>query len=87
MASIGHPLVADELYGDGMYFYLSNIKKRYKQSEKDEVEKPLLSRLALHAYRLQFTKEDGTDVSVDAPLPRDMAACVNQMNKWCKQPY
>ena len=84
MQSIGHPLVCDELYGDGKPFLLSAIKRKFKLSEKDEVEKPLLSRLALHAYRLQFTKEDGTAISVDAPLPRDIAACVNQLNKWAK---
>ena len=53
-------------------------------SGKDEVEKPLLSRLALHAYRLEFEKEDGTPIVVEATLPRDIAACVKQLNKWSK---
>jgi len=81
MQSIGHPIVADELYGDGQPFLLSTIKKKYRLSTKDEEEKPLLSRLALHAYRLIFTKPDGTEISVEAPLPKDIAACVNQLNK------
>jgi 23S rRNA pseudouridine955/2504/2580 synthase/23S rRNA pseudouridine1911/1915/1917 synthase len=81
MQSIGHPIVADELYGDGEPFRLSAIKKKYRLSTKDEEEKPLLSRLALHAYRLIFTKPDGGEVTVEAPLPKDMAACVNQLNK------
>ena len=84
MQSIGHPIVCDELYGDGQPFLLSNIKRKYRMSEKDEVEKPLLSRLALHAYRLELVKEDGTPISAEAPLPKDMAACVNQLNKWNK---
>jgi 23S rRNA pseudouridine955/2504/2580 synthase/23S rRNA pseudouridine1911/1915/1917 synthase len=84
MQSIGHPLVCDELYGDGQPFLLSRIKRKYKLSDKDEQEKPLLSRLALHAYKIQFVKEDGTEVSVEAPLPKDIAACVNQLNKWAK---
>ena len=82
MQSIGHPIVCDELYGDGQPFMLSNIKRKYRMSEKDEQEKPLLSRLALHAYRLEFIKEDGTEVIAEAPLPRDIAACVKQLNKW-----
>ena len=84
MQSIGHPIVCDELYGDGQPFLLSNIKRKYRMSEKDEQEKPLLSRLALHAYRLEFNKEDGTPIVAEAPLPRDMAACVKQLNKWSK---
>ncbi len=84
MQSIGHPLVCDELYGDGEPFMLSHIKRKYRLSEKDEQEKPLLSRLALHAYRISFHKEDGTLIDVEAPLPRDMAACVKQLNKWAK---
>lgn len=81
MQSIGHPLVADELYGDGKPFLLSAIKRKYRLSGKEEVEKPLLSRLALHAYRLSFVKEDGTEVAVEATLPKDIAACVSQLDK------
>jgi 23S rRNA pseudouridine1911/1915/1917 synthase len=84
MQSLGHPLVCDELYGDGEPFLLSKIKRKYHMSGKDEVEKPLLSRMALHAYRLEFNKEDGTPISVEAELPRDMSACVKQLNKWSK---
>ncbi len=84
MASIGHPIVCDELYGDGQPFMLSNIKRKFRLSEKDEQEKPLLSRLALHAYKLEFVKEDGTPVVVEAEIPRDISACIKQLNKWTK---
>lgn len=82
MQSIGHPIVCDELYGDGKPFMLSAIKRKYHLSGKDEAERPLLSRLALHAYRLQFIKEDGAEVVAEAPLPKDISACVKQLNKW-----
>lgn len=85
MQSIGHPIVADSLYGDGAPFLLSSIKKKYKLSTKDEDEKPLLSRLALHAYRLDFTDRAGKRISVEAALPKDMHACVQQLNKQKKQ--
>ena len=84
MQSIGHPIVCDELYGDGQPFMLSGIKKKFRLSEKDEQERPLLSRLALHAYKLHFVKEDGTEVIAEAPIPKDMSACVKQLNKWQK---
>ena len=84
MQSIGHPIVCDELYGDGQPFLLSNIKRKYRMSEKDEQEKPLLNRLGLHAYRIEFQKEDGQLVNAEATLPRDIAACVKQLNKWTK---
>jgi 23S rRNA pseudouridine955/2504/2580 synthase/23S rRNA pseudouridine1911/1915/1917 synthase len=82
LQSIGHSLVCDELYGDGRPFFVSAIKRKYRLSDKEEAEKPLLSRLALHAWKLEFMKEDGTKISVEAPLPKDIAACVKQLNKW-----
>lgn len=81
MQSLGNPIVCDELYGDGKPFYVSTIKKKYKLSDKDETERPLLNRLALHAYRLQFINEKGKEIIAEANLPKDILACVNQLNK------
>jgi 23S rRNA pseudouridine955/2504/2580 synthase/23S rRNA pseudouridine1911/1915/1917 synthase len=86
MQSIGHPIICDPLYGDGKPFFVSTIKKKYKVSDKEEAERPLLHRLALHAYKIHFFKEDGKEIMVEATLPKDMLACVNQLNKWCKTP-
>jgi 23S rRNA pseudouridine955/2504/2580 synthase/23S rRNA pseudouridine1911/1915/1917 synthase len=84
MQSVGHSIVADPLYGDSKPFFLSNIKKKYRLSDNEEAERPLLSRLALHAARLEFKKEDGKEVVAEAPLPKDISACVKQLNKWAK---
>lgn len=84
MQSIGNPIVCDSLYGDGKPFYVSAIKRKYKLSNAEEAERPLLNRLALHAYRLQFFKEDGKEVIAEAVLPKDILACVKQLNKWNK---
>lgn len=81
MSSIGHPIVCDALYGDGKPFLLSSIKRKFKLGKHVEEERPLLSRLALHAYRLSFLNEAGSEISAEAPLPKDMAACVAQLNK------
>ena len=82
MQSIGHPILCDEMYGDGKPFRLSSIKKNFKLSKHDEQETPLLSRLALHAYQLHFFKADGTEVLAEAELPKDMSAVVKQLDKW-----
>lgn len=82
MESIGNPLVCDSLYGDGKPFFVSAIKRKYKLSGKEETEKPLLNRLALHAYKLSFAKQNGTIITAEATLPKDILACVRQLEKW-----
>jgi 23S rRNA pseudouridine1911/1915/1917 synthase len=82
MQSIGHPIVCDETYGDGKPFLLSGIKKKYRLSDNEEAERPLLSRLALHSSRLALKLEDGTEINVEAPLPKDINACIKQLDKW-----
>jgi 23S rRNA pseudouridine955/2504/2580 synthase/23S rRNA pseudouridine1911/1915/1917 synthase len=79
--NIGHPLACDELYGDGKPVLLSSIKKKFKLSQHDEEERPMLSRLALHSYRLKFTDADGTAFDLKAELPKDIRALLNQLQK------
>ncbi|MFT3676538.1 MAG: RNA pseudouridine synthase [Chitinophagaceae bacterium] len=81
MKQLGHPLVADELYGDGKPFLLSSIKPKFKLSKYELEERPILSRLALHAFSLRFTDVDGSTVSIEAPLPKDMRATLQQLEK------
>lgn len=81
MKQLGHPLVADELYGDGKPFLLSSIKPKFKLSKYELEERPILSRLALHAFSLRFTDLDGSTVNVEAPLPKDMRATLQQLEK------
>lgn len=78
---IGHPIVCDDVYGDGKPVLLSSIKKKFRLSKNDEEERPLLNRLALHAYRLAFTKADGEKLELVAPLMKDMQAVLNQLEK------
>ncbi len=81
MSSIGHPIVCDSIYGDGKPFLLSAIKRNFNLGKHTEEERPLLSRLALHAYRFQFVNEAGKEILVEAPLPKDIVACVSQLGK------
>lgn len=81
MKNAGHPIVCDELYGDGKPVLLSSFKSKYKLSKNEEEERPMLARLGLHAYRLQFTTRDGQQVSLDAPVPKDLRATLQQLEK------
>lgn len=71
------PIVMDTQYG-GPPIYLSEIKRKYKLAKAEE-EKPLISRVALHARALNFEKRNGERVTVEAPYPRDMAALLRQL--------
>ena len=79
---IGHPLVADEVYGDGEKLMLSNIKKKnFKLSKSEDEERPLMARQALHAHTIAF-EYNGKALQFEAPVPKDIAACLKQLDKW-----
>lgn len=78
---IGHPVACDALYGDGKPVLLSGIKAKFKLSQTDEEERPLLNRLALHSSQLAFKDINGEKVSLEAPLPKDLRATLNQLKK------
>jgi 23S rRNA pseudouridine1911/1915/1917 synthase len=78
---IGHPIAGDPLYGDGKPVLLSAIKKRYKLAKKEEEERPILGRLALHAYMLIFVQPGGEQITLTAPMPKDMRALLQQLGK------
>jgi len=82
MQSLGHPIVCDELYGDGRPVFLSSVKRNYKLSKTEEEERPILSRLALHSHALAFTDAAGTPRHFEAPMPKDMRALLQQLRKW-----
>lgn len=79
---IGHPIVSDELYGDGEKLKLSSIKKKnFKLAKVEEEERPLMSRQALHAASVQFEYK-GKELLLEAPLPKDLSATLKQLEKW-----
>jgi 23S rRNA pseudouridine955/2504/2580 synthase/23S rRNA pseudouridine1911/1915/1917 synthase len=79
---IGHPIACDKLYGDGKPIFLSSIKHKFKLSKNEEEEKPILNRLALHSHKLKFTDINGKIFDLEAPLPKDMKATLQQLRKW-----
>jgi len=82
MQSIGHPIVCDELYGDPRPVFVSGFKKNFKLSKDQEEERPILSRLALHSQLLHFQDAGGEYHTIEAPLPKDMRALIQQLKKW-----
>lgn len=82
---IGHPIVCDPLYGDGKPLLLSSLKhKKFKLSKNELEERPLLNRLALHASSLSFGNPSGEMIELEAPLPKDLKAVLQQLTKWAK---
>ncbi|MEO7523245.1 MAG: RluA family pseudouridine synthase [Ferruginibacter sp.] len=79
--NIGHPLACDPLYGDGKPLLLSSIKKKFKLSKHDDEERPMISRLALHSYKLIFTNDDNERIELLADMPKEFRALMQQLKK------
>ncbi len=77
LSTIGHPIIADELYG-GKDIFLSNIKRNFKL-KKDTDEQPLMQRVALHAKSLTFNDISGKEITVTADYPKDFAVLIRQL--------
>ena len=78
---IGHPLACDPLYGDGKPILLSAIKKKFKLSKHDEEERPMIGRLALHSYKLNFDDINGKRIELVAEMPKEFSALMQQLKK------
>lgn len=81
----GFDIACDPLYsGNQKPVRLSDIKRRWNGDTLEE--RPLLSRLALHAYRLELAHpKTGEKMEFTAPYPRDMEAVRNQLSKIFKE--
>jgi 23S rRNA pseudouridine1911/1915/1917 synthase len=80
MKHIGHPIVCDDVYGDGKPILLSSIKKKFNLSKKEEEERPILGRLALHSWKLKF-EFNGETIELEAFPPKDLKATLQQLKK------
>ncbi|MCL2720110.1 MAG: RNA pseudouridine synthase [Treponema sp.] len=78
-AALGHPIVCDGLYGKLSPVKLSSFKKAWRGDPQEE--RPLLNRLGLHAFELKLP---GLEL-LTAPLAKDMASLIKQMEK-CQSP-
>jgi 23S rRNA pseudouridine1911/1915/1917 synthase len=76
LASLGHPVVCDELYGKMSPVKLSSFKRAWRGDPSEE--RPLLARLGLHARELILPNSE----ALTAPLSKDMASLIYQMGKY-----
>jgi RluA family pseudouridine synthase len=74
-AAIGHPVVCDSLYGKEKPVMLSSFKRGWRGDLLEE--RPLLSRLGLHAFELTLPGYP----TLTAPIHRDMDSLISQMKK------
>lgn len=81
LAAAGAPILNDVLYGDPtVELRLSDLKRGYKGRE---VEKPMLSRLALHAGELSLRHPTTRELfRLTAPLPRDLEIALRYLRKF-----
>ncbi len=79
--AINFPLLVDPIYGKSEFF-LSEIKSKRYNKGKEEIEKPIMNRLSLHAYSLSFVHPTTKNkCSFIAEIPKDFRASLNQLRK------
>lgn len=72
LAHVGHPLVGDKLYAHGDEMFLACLDE---PPDEERMRLLLLDRQALHAAAVTLTHPiDKVPLTVEAPLPADMAA-------------
>ena len=79
LSLLGTPITGDQTYG-GKPFLLSEIKRGYKTGKAGE-ERPLMTRMALHAKKIEFQALNGHPVNCEAPYPKDFKALLNQLRQ------
>lgn len=78
LSTLKAPITGDEAYG-GKPFFLSSLKRGFNLKKMTE-ELPLIKRMALHAFSLEFAGLNDKKVSIDAPYPKDFQALVKQLS-------
>ena len=77
----GLPIVGDELYG-GKPLWLSRLKPGFFLKRGHE-ERPLLSRVALHAEEVQLPHPlTGETIAIAAPWPKDLKVAVKYLRQF-----
>ena len=77
LALLKASITGDETYG-GQPFYVSSVKRGFHLKKMTD-EQPLMKRMALHAFSLEFALLDGKKITVEAPYPKDMKALLKQL--------
>ena len=82
LPSVGCPVVADPFYGAAPAILFSALKPGYHH-RRNELERPLLGHLALHAMSLAFDHPtSGARTTVEAPLPKELAVALKYLREF-----
>lgn len=80
LASQRANICGDEMYG-GKASFLSEIKRGYRLG-KDQEELPIMKRFALHARSITFKIDEKTEMTFEAPYPKDFATLIKLLEKF-----
>jgi RluA family pseudouridine synthase len=85
LRSVRLPIVGDTLYG-GQPLWLSRLKPGYRQ-KPGIPEKPLIGRVALHAFELRLPHpRSGEPLIIQAPWPKDLCVAVKYLRRFGAAP-
>ena len=77
LSYIKHPIVADDMYG-GKLIYPWQLA-----DPEPAVTEPIINRVALHAFSLEFTHPATNKMmKFEAPLPQDMQNLLDELRKY-----
>lgn len=77
---LGHSIVCDPFYGNSGPIFISEIKRKFNLSKNEENERPIMGRLALHSWKLNF-ELNSEKYSLEAEPPKDIRATLAQLRK------
>jgi 23S rRNA pseudouridine1911/1915/1917 synthase len=82
LSAVGFPLAVDPLYGRRGELLLSQVKAGYR-AKRGRPERPLISRLTLHAAAIEVPapRDPARTIRVEAPLPKDLSQLLKQLAK------
>jgi 23S rRNA pseudouridine1911/1915/1917 synthase len=88
---LGHPIVADRLYGGGARLTLGDLAPSTttggESTHATDGQEVLIARQALHARRLAFRHpHSGKELEFEAPLPDDIAQTLAALARHCPFP-
>lgn len=82
LATSGTPILNDPIYGNDTQLLLSDLKRGYKGRDN---ERPLISRLALHAGSLTFTHPLTREkLTITSPRPSDFEVALKYLRKFSR---
>jgi len=83
VAAIGFPLLVDDMYGEKEDFYVSTMKKKNFNLKKKTEERPIIDRITMHAFSLEFNHPLNNEViKIEASYPKDFKALLQVLEKY-----